>query len=453
MFDMQRAVNPIAATDVHEILGQHILADGYPMVLDMVHSKGPYLRDLKTGKDFIDFFGFYASNALGMNHPGLTENEPFKERLMEAAMNKIANSDIYTPHFARFIQTFSRVGIPDYLPYTFFVSGGALAVENALKTAFDWKVQKNFMKGYRHEKGMKVMHFDQAFHGRSGYTLSLTNTADPRKTQYFPKFDWPRISNPKVHFPITEENLPELQCREMMAMSQAKQFFQTHKDDIACIIVEPVQGEGGDNHFRREFLQELKDLAHENDALLVFDEVQTGVGISGEFWLHQAVGVTPDIIAFGKKTQVCGILAGKKLDEVHGHVFQTSSRINSTWGGNLVDMVRFDRILEVIEEENLVQNSATVGAYLKTQLHGLAANHAVISNVRGLGLMCAFDLPSGAFRDAVVNEAYEKGLIVLGCGDRTIRFRSPLTVTPEQIDIGLQVLEASIKDVAVKHAA
>ena len=296
------------------------------------------------------------------------------KRLTEAALCKVTNSDVYTTHMARFVQTFSRVGIPSYLPYAFFVSGGALAVENALKTAFDWKVRKNFQKGYRREMGHKVLHFDQAFHGRSGYTLSLTNTADPRKTQYFPKFDWPRLSNPKLEFPLNAERLADVQKREKLALAQAKTFFHEHKDDIACVILEPIQGEGGDNHFRVEFLEQLKALAHENDTLLVFDEVQSGVGITGSFWAHQVYGVEPDIISFGKKTQVCGILAGKKLDEVEGHVFQTASRINSTWGGNLVDMVRFDRILEIIEEDNLVENAGHVGVYLLEHLEATSNN-------------------------------------------------------------------------------
>lgn len=438
----------IAPQNVRQTLNKHMLADGLDMVLDMEKSEGIYLYDQVTGRKLVDFFGFYASNALGMNHPKLKGDAAFMKRLTEAALNKVANSDVYTSHMARFVDTFSRVGIPDYLPYAFFVSGGALAVENTLKTAFDWKVRKNFQKGYRTPKGTQVMHFDQAFHGRSGYTLPLTNTSDPRKTQYFPIFSWPRVSNPKMVFPLTEDNLADLEHREDMALAQAKQYFHTHKDDIACVILEPIQGEGGDNHFRTSFLQRLKDLAHENDALLIFDEVQTGIGITGHFWAHQALGVEPDIIAFGKKTQVCGILAGPKLDEVEGHVFQTASRINSTWGGNLVDMVRFDRILEVIEEDDLLGNSTRVGGYLMDRLHDLATELPYITNVRGRGLMCAFDMPHRAFRDKMRQIAFGKGLVVLGCGVSAVRFRSPLIITEEQIDEGMALLKASIMEAA-----
>ncbi len=443
--------NGITAREVEQIYLEHLNARGMmPMVLDMKRSRGIELYDELTGRKLLDFFGFYASSALGMNHPKLTGDEAFRERLMEAAVNKITNSDVRTVLMARFLKTFYRVAMPDYLPHAFFVEGGALAVENALKAAFDWKVQKNFEKGYRREVGHQVLHFDQAFHGRTGYTLSLTNTADPRKTRYFPRFDWPRVSNPKMTFPV-EKHLEEIEKREALALRQARHYFHTRKDDIACIIIEPIQGEGGDNHFRQAFLQALKDLALENEALLIFDEVQTGVGMTGAFWAHQAIGVEPDIISFGKKTQVCGILAGRRLDEVENNVFHVGSRINSTWGGNLVDMVRFDRILEVIEEENLVEHAATAGAHLIGRLHELAGETGVVSNVRGRGLMCAFDLPTPEFRNRVLQRSYDEGIVVLGCGTRSIRFRSPLTITNEQIDLGIEILGRAVKAIEKEY--
>ena len=446
--------NSIRPDNVREILSQHLLTKGMmPMVLDMDASQGVHLKDAQSGRTYVDLFGFYASNPLGMNHPAMTDNEAFLERLMDAALNKVTNSDVITQHMGRFVQTFDRVGIPEYLPYLFLISGGALAVENALKAAFDWKVRTNFRKGYRREVGHEVLHFDQAFHGRTGYTLSLTNTADPRKTMHFPKFDWPRITNPKIQFPLDAAEEERVRNHEEQALQQAKRYFHERADRIACVILEPIQGEGGDNHFRPAFLQQLKDLAHENDALLVYDEVQSGVGITGDFWAHQALGVKPDIIAFGKKTQVCGILAGRKLDEVDDHVFQMPSRINSTWGGNLVDMVRFDRILEVIEERDLVDHAGTVGQYLQDCLHDLAADVPMISNVRGRGLMCAFDLPSTHLRDRVKERTFDEGAIVLGCGERSIRFRSPLTITEEDIDEGVACIRRAASTVAREQEA
>lgn len=429
---------------VRPTLARHLLTDGFPLVLDMEHSHGARLRDAASGREFVDFFTFFASSPLGMNHPGLRSDPAFLERLLDAAINKVANSDIYTPHFARFVDTFSRVAIPAELPHAFFVSGGALAIENALKTAFDWKVRTNFRKGYRAERGHRVLHFEQAFHGRSGYTLSLTNTADPRKTALFPKFDWPRVINPKCNGPADRESVEQ---REQLALAQAKTHFRQHPDDIAAIIIEPIQGEGGDNHFRPQFLQALRTLADENEALLVFDEVQTGVGLTGSFWAYQGIGVQPDILAFGKKTQVCGILASRRIDDIEENVFRVPSRINSTWGGSLVDMVRFDRILEIIEQERLVENAARAGRHLLARLEDLSDRHDAVTNPRGRGLMCAFDLPSTEVRDAVRRRAYDLGLLILGCGTHSIRFRPPLTVTPEELDEGLGILEEALRQV------
>jgi L-lysine 6-transaminase len=321
-------------------------------------------------------------------------------------------------------------------------------VENALKVAFDWKVRKNYSKGYRAERGHRVLHLEQAFHGRSGYTMSLTNT-DPKKVKFFPKFDWPRILSPKCNGPEDEADVEE---REALAIRQAQRHFEQHPDDIAAIILEPIQGEGGDNHFRPAFLQALRDLADENDALLIFDEVQTGVGLTGTFWAWQGLGVTPDLMAFGKKTQVCGVLAGPRIDEVEDNAFRVPSRINSTWGGNIVDMVRFDRILEVIEEDDLVGNAARAGEHLLGRLRALAAEHEGVSNPRGRGLFCAFDLPNGEVRDAVRKRAYERGLIILGCGERAIRFRPSLPITPDELDEGLALLEHAIRDVTEGEA-
>jgi len=311
--------NEISPHDVQSIYLSHTNARGMmPLVLDMQRSQGVHLYDRQSGQEFLDFFGFYASSALGMNHPKLTGDSAFLQRLQEAALNKITNSDIRTLHMARFLQTFARVAMPAELPYAFFISGGALAVENALKAAFDWKVRKNFRRGYRHEKGHQVLHLKEAFHGRSGYTLSLTNTADVHKIAYFPKFDWPRIDPTYISFPL-EEHEEEVEKRENRALAQAKQFFHERKDDIACILLETIQGEGGDNHFRPQFFRGLKQLCLENDALLILDEVQSGVGITGSFWAYQALDAEPDIIAFGKKTQVCGIMAGRRLDEEEDH--------------------------------------------------------------------------------------------------------------------------------------
>lgn len=432
----------VAPGDVNKVLSKHILADGYDMTYDMDKSQGAYIYDAKYDRKLLDFFTCFASVPLGYNHPKMINDEGFKKNLLAAAIANPSNSDVYTQQYAQFVDTFSQVGIPSYLPHAFFIAGGSLAVENAIKVAMDWKVQKNFAKGYQEEKGFKVLHFEKAFHGRSGYTLSLTNTL-PDKTKWFAKFDWPRVSVPTVKYPLQGDNLNLAIETEEISIAQVKQAFAAHKDDICAIIVEPIQSEGGDNHLREEFLIQLKQLADENDAFLIYDEVQTGVGLTGKFWCHQHYSekARPDIVAFGKKMQVCGILVGDKVDQIEGNVFRVPSRINSTWGGNLVDMVRSTQILQIVQEDQLCENAAGVGQYLKEQLDKLAAKYDKISNVRGKGLLCAFDFPNKEMRNAFVQKGMEKNVMFLGCGNQTIRFRPALCMEKQHIDEGIAVME------------
>ncbi len=437
-------MSSIEPKDVHQVIGRHAMTDGLQAVIDLEKSHGSWIVDSVTGKEYLDLFAMFASMTVGYNHPALLAN---KDRLVAAAVNKPTLSDIYAREYAEFVAAFEEVGIPDYLPYAFFIEGGGLAVENALKAAFDWKVRKNLAAG-RGEKGSQVIHFQHCFHGRTGYTMSMTDSPDPRKTMYYPKFDWPRITYPRLRFPITEAVKLEVEALEEKALGEIKRAIQDNPHDIAALIIEPIQGEGGDNHIRPEFAVSLRQVCDEEEIIFIYDEVQTGVGITGAFWCHEHFGedARPDIIAFGKKSQVCGILAGQRLDEVENNVFHESSRINSTFGGNLVDMVRFNLILQVIRDENLVERARTQGQHLLEKLAALADEFpGYVSNVRGKGLFAAFDLPSGTERDALLSTIYDNGVIVLGCGDRSVRFRPHLTITWEEIDLLYDLLAKSVR--------
>ncbi|HMZ15327.1 MAG TPA: L-lysine 6-transaminase [Mycobacterium sp.] len=414
--------------NVHTVLARSILADGLDLVLDLDRSVGAHLVDARTGKHYLDMFTFFASSALGMNHPSLADDDRFRAELAQAAVNKPSNSDVYTVPMARFVETFARVLGDPALPHLFFVDGGALAVENALKVAFDWKSRHNEARGVDPELGTRVLHLRGAFHGRSGYTLSLTNT-DPNKVARFPKFDWPRIDAPHVRPGA------DMDAIEAESLRQARAAFEAHPHDIACFIAEPIQGEGGDRHFRPQFFAAMRELCDEFDALMIADEVQTGCGITGTAWAYQQLGFAPDIVAFGKKTQVCGVMAGRRVDEVPDNVFTVSSRINSTWGGNLVDMVRSRRILEVVEADGLFAHAERLGVQLRTMLDALALELPdLVHDVRGRGLMCAFSLPTTAQRDALLTELWERGVIMLGSGPDSVRFRPALTVTRAELE-------------------
>src|SRR5258705_5515592 len=416
--------------DVRDVLARSILADGLDFVLDVDRSSGSYLVDARTGEHYLDMFTFFASSALGMNHPALADDEDFRAELTQAAVNKPSNSDVYSVPMARFVDTFARVLGDPALPHLFFVEGGAMAVENALKVAFDWKSRHNEARGIDPALGTRVLHLQGAFHGRSGYPLSLTNTK-PVNVARFPKFDWPRVDAPYIRPGVSG---PAMAALEAESLRQARAAFEAYPHDIACFLAEPIQGEGGDRHFRPQFFQAMRQLCDEYDALLIFDEVQTGCGLTGAPWAYQQLGVEPDAVAFGKKTQVCGVMAGRRVDEVRDNVFSVSSRINSTWGGNLVDMVRSRRILEIIESDELLVPAAKAGRYLLDQLEALVAEFpGLVLDVRGRGLMCAFSLPSAAQRDELIQRLWDRRVIMLASGPTSGRFRPALTVSREEI--------------------
>jgi L-lysine 6-transaminase len=437
--------------DVRSRLARHVLTDGFHLTMDLRRSRGSWIVDAKTSERYLDLYAFYASAPLGISPPDVAGDREFLAVLAEAAANKPTNPDIYTSHYADFVETFARVLGDPALPHLFFVEGGALAVENALKCAFDWKSRLNEAQHRSPHLGTKVLHLTRAFHGRSGYTLSLTNT-DPNKTDRFPKFGWPRIDVPAVTFPLGEHRT-EVASAEQRALGQAEAAFREHPGDIACFIAEPIQSEGGDNHMRREFLEAMQRMCRANDALFVLDEVQTGVGLTGTAWAYQQLGLEPDVVAFGKKVQLGGIMAGRRVDEVPDNVFRVSGRINSTWGGGLADMVRSRRLLEVIERDRLFDLAAATGAWFLAELHELGARFpGLVSNVRGRGLMCAFDMPSAEQRDSLLTILREQEkVLLLPSGTRSIRFRPALTISQGELTAGCEAIERSLGRLAGQH--
>ena len=417
-------------------LKKYILTDGFHVVADIKKSHDSWIVDAETGKEYLDCYSQFASQALGWNHPYM---DMFKERIESVALQKMANSDMYSEEYAQFVESFAKI-TPDFKHY-FFIDGGALGVENALKAAFDWN------------SGTQIMHFKEAFHGRTGYTLSLTNNGGKYgniKTDGFPQFDWPRITNPKIQ-PNQNVILSEAKAiSEIMSHFQTNMNFQKKRNNIAASIIEPIQGEGGDNHFRKEFLQSLRAIADEYECMLIFDEVQTGVGLTGKMWCYEHFGVIPDLMCFGKKTQVCGFCSTGRIDKVanwpevtsqSNNVFNTSGRINSTWGGNLVDMIRARVIFQAIEDLHLLERVNQTGDYFLNQLKTLKSDK--VSNIRGRGLMLAFDMPSTQTRDELVNKLHDN-MLVLKSGTQSIRFRPTLTFSKNDVDHAIKFLNEAL---------
>src|SRR4051812_1149496 len=424
-------------SNVLDTIEQHVLLDGFKVVIDLEKSRGSYLYDAASNRPLIDLYGSFGSMPVAFNHPHF-DDPAVKADLAKAAKVKIANSDVYSEMYAEFVDTFSRViGLPPLERYL-FIDGGALAVENALKAAMDWKVRKNMAAG-KGERGTEILHFRHAFHGRSGYTMSLTNT-DPRKTDLFAKFSWPRVSTPSLDFALpSAEREEEVVRRERQSEKEIMEVLAQRGTDIAAIILEPIQGEGGDNHFRGEWLRTLRRICDENEMLLIFDEVQTGMGATGRTWCCQHFDVVPDLLAFGKKAQVCGVLAGPRLDEVPDNAFRLPSRLNSTWGGNFTDFVRSTHYLHIIEDENLVENAGKIGAYFLEQLEQLQNEAPMISAVRGRGCFVAFDLPDAQAREEFWKGLFDLGVLTLRSGEHSIRFRPALDLPKDVVDeaIGL----------------
>jgi L-lysine 6-transaminase len=446
-----KAAPPFPPQDVVSALEKHLLIDGFQIVIDLKKSRGSRLVDAVTGRELLDLYGFFGSLAIGYNHPRFKDPQVQAE-LLEAVQVKVANSDVYSTHLAAFVQIFNRVmGLPPLELY-FFIEGGAIAVENALKAAMDWKVRKNLASG-RGERGTEILHFERAFHGRSGYTLSLTNT-DPRKTDYYAKFPWPRVIAPSINFSLpARERTREVIAKERQTEAQIRELVQRKGVDIAAVIIEPIQGEGGDNHFRGEWLRLLRELCDANEILLIFDEIQTGFGTTGRKWCCEHFGVLPDLLAFGKKAQTCGVMAGPRLNEVSDNVFRLSGRINSTWGGNLADMVRSRHVLEIIDREKLIDHAAAVGREFLEALHCLAVDEPIISGVRGRGLMLAFDLPNRELREHFYQGLFEFGLLAIRSGERSIRFRPALDFPRDSIRRALEMLREQCRRMETGRAA
>lgn len=403
-------------------------------------SEGVWLVDAITGRKILDGFSFFATQALGQNHPKMTGDPEFRRRLADVAMHKPPNADVYTVELAQFVATFRRVMMPAAFKHLFLISGGSAAVGNAIKCAVDWKVRKNKAAGEEGEIGKKVIYFEDAFHGRTGFPLSATKSA-VHKYQYFPRFDWICVRGP----PCTSIGLTadESHGEVERALTDVRAAVSA---DVAAILIEPMQGEGGDTNWPDEFLVGLRRLADEMDVMLIFDEVQTGVGTTGRRWAFEHLGETavPDIVAFGKKVQVSGIMATSRVDQVAENVFTVSGRIDSTWGGNLTDMVRARRILEIIEEDGLFENAARVGAYMLKRLEQLSAEFPMLTRPRGRGLFIGATLPTPEQRATIIRLALEEGLIILSCGPSSIRFRPPLIFTNSDVDTLIAILKRAL---------
>ncbi len=426
-----------------EELGQYVIATPYPFAVDLAKCEGMWLVTV-DGQRLFDWAGYYGSKLVGHNHPGLYE-ESYTKRLIVAANNKIANPDFLTQECLDYYRMLYRVA-PEIMRNdsleVYAVNSGAEAVENMMKYLIAKFNQKRLNEG-SHPSNRRFLYFDKAFHGRTVFALGVTQTTDPVATRDFQGLT--SGGNIKLPFPAFDSGATGKQNLEnaVKALEQVESALSLMSDEIVGIVVEPIQGAGGHRVAVPEFFQGLSRLSHEHNVYLGFDEVQTGLGATGKMWAidHFDLPFPPMAVASGKKFGNGVVFMYESLDDI--------GVLDSTWGGSLADMVRVVREMEIVEEEGLIARAAETGDYLAQRLHEITDKFApIVSNVRGLGLYQGISLDTPERKAALVETARSQfGLLLLGAGKRSIRTRPNLSVTREDVDLFIDLLESSLQQV------
>ena len=408
-----------------EELGRYVIATPYPFVVDLARSEGMWLATV-DGERLFDWAGYFGSKLVGHNHPGLYE-PTYVERLVRAANNKVANPDFLTPECLAYYRMLYRLA-PESMRSdrleVYAVNSGAEAVENMMK----YLIAMHNAKGGRHT-ARRFLYFDKAFHGRTVFALGVTQTIDPVATKDF--LGLSGAGNIKLPFPAYDSDRSEAEneAEARRALEQVEGALRLMADEIVGIIVEPIQGAGGQRVALPSFFRGLSELAHRHDVYLAFDEVQTGLGATGRMWGHDHFDLphSPQAVATGKKFGNGVVYMREPLEDV--------GVLDSTWGGTLSDMVRVVREVEILEEEGLVERAAVNGERLAEGLRRLAARCSIASNVRGLGLYQGLSLDSPERKAEAIRVAREEfDLLLLGAGRRSLRTRPNLSVTASEVD-------------------
>ncbi len=374
--------------------------------IDFEKSHDSYIYDKNTNRYFLDFFGFFSSLPLGYNH------QIFKEKKFIDAINrigniKVANNAVETDEGIQFFERFSRYTGMHIFKYFHFCCTGALAVESALKVAIDYKKSKKPI----------IISFKGGFHGINCWGLA-TDRFSPidLRLEACPEVNWPKVND----------------------IDEIKKFIEENgAEDIAAILVEPIQCTFGDRYFPSDFFIQLRKLCDENDICLIFDEIQTGLGVTGKIWYYQHLNIEPDIIVFGKKTQVAGIM----VKEQFGATFKSPvRRLKVTFDGELIDMVRCMYILEAYERYNILENVNERSAQLFFELKKIE----FIKNLRRQGLLIAFDLPTQDLKDKFAKSCFENQLLVSPASYNCIRLRPNLNVSAEEIQEAVKIIRKSV---------
>lgn len=424
-------------------LGKYVIAEPYPFAIDLERSQGMTLATV-DGQELFDWAGYYGSKLLGHNHPGLYEPEYLK-RLSRAANNKVANPDFITQEcldYYRLVYENAPEKVRNENLEVYVVNSGAEAIENMMKYLVS-KYNLKCLKEKRIPGNRRFIYFDRAFHGRTVFALGVTQTMDPVATKDF--IGLASGGNMKLSFPIYDSERDHAENLESVkrSLEQVESVLRHMAEDIVGIIIEPVQGAGGNRVALPEFFQGLSILAEEYNVYLAFDEVQTGLGATGKMWAidHFDLPYAPMAVASGKKWGNGIIYMHEPLEDI--------GILDSTWGGNLADMVRVCREMEIVKQEGLIERAAVLGEKLNQGLKEVIAKFPYASNVRGMGLYQGFSLDSADRKARLVKAAREEcGLLLLGAGNRSIRTRPNLSVVESEVERFLALLEKALGLVA-----
>ncbi|GAA5903431.1 4-aminobutyrate transaminase [Sporobolomyces salmoneus] len=430
------------------------------VVADYAKSQGNYLVDV-DGNEMLDVFSQIASIAIGYNNPELLKLAKTDEFAI-AAMNRPALGSFPNAEWSKTIHEGLLSVAPKGTPHLFTQMCGSCANEGALKAAF--MAYRARQRGETQQEGFSAeemsscmknsspgtpdlvaLSFKSAFHGRLFGSLSLTRSKAIHKLD-IPAFDWPAVSFPKIKYPLDEfeaENA-ESESRAIAEVEECIVEWKKKGKDVAALIVEPIQSEGGDNHASPNFFKALRTITREHGVYLIVDEVQTGVGATGTFWAHEKWNLhhPPDFVTFSKKAQAAGFY----------HAAETRAslpyRNYNTWMGDPIRALQARSMISFIKSHDLVSHTASIGSELFSSLSSFSSRYPrIMQNLRGKneGTFISFDCDSPETRDRFVSEMRKVGVVMGGCGDRAVRLRPMLVFGKKQMDVLLEKMEGVLK--------